>query len=391
MNTRPHILYQNPSATITLLDIPRSIEVVQGDISGRLISTKPLEQPFPSLQPKSEKAKRNVGKASVDDLLIQRHLEFALEEIRQSHVGDWCLPRILDGEDDVLNQETRVRKKRKADLQSSEDVNLVTNRLRNCTILQDVSPTSIFHANALSIPAHIAAHNFFFSTPSIFHIPPNTTFLQAEIAPSRSQFILEAPDFNLILLDPPWPNRSARRKKSYQLSHDPESIEDLLNAVPVESKLTDGGYVGIWITNRARFRSMVLGEEEGLFARWGVRLVEEWVWVKVTRSGDPIYGLDSVWRRPWEVLLVGRKGGPCEDEEEGVKRRVIVGVPDLHSRKPNLKALFDQLLGKDVGKYEALEVFARNLTEGWWAWGNEALKFQSEEYWDSENTEYLDE
>ena len=32
-------------------------------------------------------------------------------------------------------------------------------------------------------------------------------------------------------------------------------------------------------------------------------------------------------------------------------------------------------------KYEALEIFARNLTSGWWAWGNEVLKFQSDECW----------
>jgi len=62
-----------------------------------------------------------------------------------------------------------------------------------------------------------------------------------------------------------------------------------------------------------------------------------------------------------------------------VKRRVLVGVPDLHSRKPNLKSIFEQVMKKE--KYEALEVFARNLTAGWWGWGDEVLKFQSEEYW----------
>jgi N6-adenosine-specific RNA methylase IME4 len=120
---------------------------------------------------------------------------------------------------------------------------------------------------------------------------------------------------------------------------------------------------------------MVLGER-GLFEEWGVQLVEEWIWLKVTSTGEPISELSSMWRKPYEILLVGRR---TISRNGDVKRRVLVGVPDLHSRKPNLKSIFEQVMKKE--KYEALEVFARNLTVGWWGWGDEVLKFQSEEYW----------
>jgi N6-adenosine-specific RNA methylase IME4 len=120
---------------------------------------------------------------------------------------------------------------------------------------------------------------------------------------------------------------------------------------------------------------MVLGEG-GLFEGWGVHLVEEWIWLKVTSAGEPISELGSMWRKPYEILLVGRRGAFPDGD---VKRRVLVGVPDLHSRKPNLKSIFEQVMKKE--KYEALEIFARNLTSGWWAWGNEVLKFQSDECW----------
>lgn len=123
---------------------------------------------------------------------------------------------------------------------------------------------------------------------------------------------------------------------------------------------------------------MVIGEG-GLFEQWGVVLVEEWIWLKTTKCGEPICALDSTWRKPYEVLLVGRRGGAVDGE---VKRRVMVGVPDLHSRKPNLKSVFERvsLLEKDV-QVDCLEIFARNLTAGWWGWGNEVLKFQMEECW----------
>jgi N6-adenosine-specific RNA methylase IME4 len=64
-----------------------------------------------------------------------------------------------------------------------------------------------------------------------------------------------------------------------------------------------------------------------------------------------------------------------------VKRKVIIGVPDLHSRKPNLKKLLEDMMGTREDEYEALEIFARNLIAGWWSWGNEVLKFQSPEHW----------
>jgi N6-adenosine-specific RNA methylase IME4 len=372
MPTQPHILYQNPSATVTLIDIPRSIEVAQGATSRKLISTKPLGHPFPSLEPKSEKAKRNVGETSLDDLLIQKHLEFALQEIEANFSGDWCLPRVVDEGDGVLKDKDGAGKKRKGSEISTTDITKVTSRLKTCTLLQEVSPTSIFHSNYSSSPTTVT------QKLTKFYIPPLSTLLQADILTSRDQLILETPEFSLIILDPPWPNRSARRKNSYQLSHDPDDIETLLTAVPVATKLANDGIVAVWITNKPSFRDLVLGEE-GLFAQWGVSFVEEWVWLKVTRGGEPICALDSTWRRPWEVLLVGRKGD--RGEGEGVKRRVIVGVPDLHSRKPNLKTLFEVFLGRRGGEYEALEVFSRNLTEGWWSWGNEVLRFQGEEYW----------
>lgn len=412
MSTPPHILYQSPSATVTLIDIPRSIEEAQGGTSRKLISTKPLDKPFPSLEPKSEKARRNLGEPSLEDLLIQKHLELALEEIRHGYAGEWCLPRmIVNGPEDLGDEHLSVGgKKRKSTAETTTTITAnvpeVTGRGQNIPSFQEVhvSSTSNFisHHNPSSSPTTIATSD----TPSSslahnhhFHIPPRATVLQADVPASRRTLLLSAPQFDLILLDAPWPNRSARRKQSYSLSSDTQSIEELLLAIPIETKLASAGLVGVWVTNKPLFREMLL-REGGLFDRWGVVLVEEWVWVKVTSGGEPVLGLGEAWRKPWEVLLVGRRremGGSGDGGHLGVgvgmetggavQRRVIAGVPDLHSRKPNLKSLFESLMGKGGGEYEALEVFARNLSEGWWSWGNEALKFQSEEHWMSKGAE----
>jgi N6-adenosine-specific RNA methylase IME4 len=135
-------------------------------------------------------------------------------------------------------------------------------------------------------------------------------------------------------------------------------------------------FIGIWITNKPSIRALILSPT-GLFATWGVTLVEEWLWLKTTTSGTPVTPIDGVWRKPYEVFLLGKKiAGP---ESAGVTRRVIVGVPDLHSRKPCLKALLERLILREG--YEALEVFARNLTAGWHSWGDQVLMFNWEGCW----------
>ena len=138
---------------------------------------------------------------------------------------------------------------------------------------------------------------------------------------------------------------------------------------------------------RERLR-MLLRSEPGL------ELVAEWTWLKVTDRGEPVFDLDGFYRKPWERLLIARRRGESRSRngsdgaaiESGtiqhpIKPRIIVAVPDVHSRKPNLRPLFGDLLQPG---FSALEVFARNLTAGWWSWGDEVLRFQESRHWTSE-------
>lgn len=125
-----------------------------------------------------------------------------------------------------------------------------------------------------------------------------------------------------------------------------------------------------------------------LFAAWGLTLIEEWAWLKVTRNGDSMCSLDGTWRKPYEILLLGcrdavvhKVSAQPDADISGTRRRVIAAVPDLHSRKPNLKELLERLFFGEGKSYRAVELFARNLTAGWWAWGDEVLKYNDTETW----------
>jgi N6-adenosine-specific RNA methylase IME4 len=366
------ILHQNPCATITLLDIPRSIELAEGaSPSERLLSSKALEHPYPSVEPKSVKARTNLGHTSLQDLLLQRHLQLALDELQGDYEGPWCLPRVLGL--NLMDEVVTTGKKRRRCVMVEGEKDLEVVMQRDHVLSSNLNIIHYNNPNETSLYASLGPNKL------KARIPPNSTVLQGDISTTLDIFTRSAPTFNLIVLDPPWPNRSARRKQSYSISYGTSEIYSLLSSLPIYDHLADEGLVTVWVTNKASFRELIL-EEGGLFDQWGVRLVEEWIWLKVTSSGEPICALGSTWRKPFEVLLVGRRGAEIGEGTE-VKRRVIVGVPDLHSRKPNLKVLFESLFGKQEREFEALEIFARNPTAEWWSWGNEVLKFLIEEHW----------
>ncbi|KAL8821325.1 MAG: hypothetical protein Q9191_007334, partial [Dirinaria sp. TL-2023a] len=245
-----------------------------------------------------------------------------------------------------------------------------------------------------------------FDRRATYLLPPQSTFLLSAIGPrTTSAFSTAAltllPDstpsagpgqFDFVLLDPPWSNRSVRRSRRYStmksrgVESDCGGMMDPMRALGMLGQhIAPGGLVGCWITNKPAVREAALAA----FREWGVELVEEWVWLKVTSMGQPVTELGGVWRKPYEVLMLGRKRMhqqmDGDVEVEGcrvgkVKKKLIVAVPDLHSRKPSLKELVEPLV-PDPRHYRALEVFARNLTAGWWAWGDECLKYNWDGYW----------
>lgn len=311
-----------------------------------------------------------------------RYLELVLEETRRENVGGvWCLPR-------CVAEKKEERRKRRGETLEKEDE--LSRKLDGVGLEDRVKGEKyVFQRNLDPDSRQIVAC----STLSI-SIPPLSTVVQGKIADTLHVVHVYAPlgAFGLILMDPPWPNRSAKRKGSYSISTDTHQLQDLLLSLPIPELLSQDGLVGVWVTNKKAFRGLLL-DPCGVFDLWGLRLVEEWLWVKTTKEGEPICELGSVWRRPWEVLLVGRrkgeeKGGDGDRAGDGsVKRRVIFGVPDLHSRKPSLKEVFERLRrygDEDFGgveEGEPLEIFARSATKGWWSWGDEVLKFQDKEAW----------
>ncbi|KAI0899714.1 MT-A70-domain-containing protein [Annulohypoxylon nitens] len=335
------LLFENSDKSVILIDVPRSIEEAQqlpGEtVKRRILSSDPIEMPWNTPEPKKSLTQSTSPSSAIAELMTLEIVKVALQDMKKNYKGPWCLPRVLRNtgktDCDDLNSEESYKRKKASDNKAT-----------------DVDPEP--------------------------YIPYQSQYLLGTVESQREVFLRDAPMFDLIVLDPPWPSRSVRRKRnSYKIANDLEKTKNLLANIPVASHLKPDGLVAIWITNKVAITDLLLSPS-GIFSEWGIEFIGEWVWLKVTNSGDPIVDVESQWRKPWERLLLGRKRGSTG--RAPIPTKVIVGVPDVHSRKPNLRSLFQNIMPEN---YSGLEMFARNLTAGWWSWGNEVLFFQQRHHW----------
>lgn len=506
LNPDSAILYHNAENTIFLIDTPHSIALAQESASRKqdqsrpqpnppletsqanankrrrcLLSTQPLETPFPSTEPKSQAARAKVleripaSERRFHGEFIQPLVEGALEVLRMEYRtsdgdGRWCLPRCVCGDESQPVKSARKRRNEEigADHLSRGFASEESSRAIPPVILSSTGVTSFESLSDLeeSIVKNVSDESATLAiccssaddsdTYTEYIIPPQANFIICTLPLSNPEpnafnafpetLALNNPipgipvtqKFNLLLFDPPWPNRSVKRSGHYQVHHYSEMdlltqrLRDILrvhsfharpspksekdpaagSGFPEKCTKSRALLAAIWITNAEKARRAAY---ESLTSS-GFRVVEEWIWVKTTIDGRAISAVNGLWRRPYEILVIGRIDRNWDErsmnsgdmsmamdvndllgiDPVGIKRRVIAAVPDLHSRKPNLKEVFERVFfmdgdcdersesdGVDAGlqSYSALEVFARNLTAGWWACGNEVLKFNARECW----------
>ena len=132
--------------------------------------------------------------------------------------------------------------------------------------------------------------------PQTFYIPARSSFIVDKFPSASSaltSYTLNSSRFDIIILDPPWYNKSVSRLKNKKnLSY--QTMDNLLVQLPpVGNWLASGGIVGVWCTNNLRKINTV---KATIFKRWGVELVAEWIWLKVHYSGGicPDIG-DNTW------------------------------------------------------------------------------------------------
>ncbi|CAB4023679.1 methyltransferase 4 isoform X1 [Paramuricea clavata] len=228
-------------------------------------------------------------------------------------------------------------------------------------------------------------------------LPSNSKFFLSDFAYFCKYFVQETgcTKYNMIVIDPPWENKSVKRGAKYSSLPLWE-----IKKIPVPEMACDKALVVVWVTNKQKYRKFVIEE---LFPSWSCNLIGEWYWVKLTRKGEMVFDLESTHKKPYEPLIIGQfeifsdgnsSSGfsavtkQCGDKSEVLseneseknkdqkfsetmipENQIICSVPcSLHSRKPPLNDIFREYLPQDAA---CIELFARNLLSNWTSWGNE--------------------
>lgn len=169
--------------------------------------------------------------------------------------------------------------------------------------------------------------------------------------------------YNIIYADPPWSyrdkalagNRGANCKYPTQSK---EWIENLR----VEDLAADDCILFLWVTFPK------LNEVFDLFPKWGFEYkTVAFTWVKRNKTSPTwFWGMGRWTRANAEVCLMATRGRP---KRISAAVHSVVDTPiEAHSKKPDV--VRDRIV-QLCGDLPRIELFARQRTPGWDAWGNE--------------------
>lgn len=170
--------------------------------------------------------------------------------------------------------------------------------------------------------------------------------------------------YSVILADPPWHYFVSSSKQSRRATeaHYPTLSIPSIRALPVGKLAGADCALFLWIT------APMLPELPGILEAWGFSYKTiAFVWIKLNRKSQSLFWGMGFWTRANpEYCVLAVKGHPkcvCADVHQ-----VIISLVEEHSKKPEeARRRIERLMG-DAPR---VELFARQKTPGWDAWGNE--------------------
>lgn len=176
--------------------------------------------------------------------------------------------------------------------------------------------------------------------------------------------------YDVVYADPPWEYKQSGSKKNSRgmaKQHYETMKTDGIAALPIKSLCTDKSICFMWAT----FPN--IAEALTVMEAWGfVYKTAGFVWVKKNKKSNTNFGgMGAYTRANAEVCLLGiRKNVRAKQAVKSHAVHQIIESPiENHSKKPDeVRERIVELLG-DVPR---IELFARQSSDGWDRWGEEA-------------------
>jgi N6-adenosine-specific RNA methylase IME4 len=172
-------------------------------------------------------------------------------------------------------------------------------------------------------------------------------------------------EYQIIYADPPWTYKvwSVNGSKRSASQHYPTMSKEELQNLPIQKILSKNSVLLMWVT------APCLEEGLELIKKWGfIYKTIGFVWIKKNRKSDSLFwGMGYYTRSNAELCLLATRGKPLKRISRAVHQVVESPVRE-HSRKPDeVRSRISELFGN----LPRIELFARQKTQGWDAWGNE--------------------
>lgn len=170
--------------------------------------------------------------------------------------------------------------------------------------------------------------------------------------------------YNIIYADPPWSYKTYSEKgktHSAEKHYPTMSIEDI-KSLPVSEIADKDCVLFMWTTFPC------LKQAFDVLECWGFEYkTVAFVWIKQNKISDSLFWGMGYWTRSnSEICILATKGHPKRINNS--VHQVVISHIEQHSKKP------DEIRERIVtlmGNIPRVELFARQKTIGWDAWGNE--------------------
>ncbi|KAL3140801.1 hypothetical protein ABBQ32_005344 [Trebouxia sp. C0010 RCD-2024] len=177
--------------------------------------------------------------------------------------------------------------------------------------------------------------------PSEWQVPPHCIPIHANVTTYDWRPLAQATQFDVIMMDPPWQLATANPTRGVALGYSQLTDQDIVN-LPVP-QLQTNGFLFVWVIN-AKYKFTL-----DLFDKWGYKLVDEIVWVKMTVNRRMAKSHGYYLQHAKEVCLVGKKGSDPPGIRRCVGSDVIYSERRGQSQKPEeIYQLIEELVPNGI-------------------------------------------
>jgi len=173
------------------------------------------------------------------------------------------------------------------------------------------------------------------------------------------ELIEDGKQFKVIYADPPWKYSNQATRASTDNHYKTMSVEEIC-ALPIEQLADAECHLHLWTTNA------FLRESFRVIEAWGFEYKSCFVWVK------PKMGIGNYWRVSHEFLMLGVRGSLSFLDHSKMSWAEM--PRDQHSKKPFAIRKTIEV----VSPTPRLELFAREISEGWTCWPSMATFAKSQ-------------